>query len=198
VTEVSARARWMGRSLLIEVDGTLGEEVTLRAAEEIGHSVKHAVLERVDSARLVLTPMGGGDQPVNLSAGVVQEDWDEGSITWNQQPLSTYEAATARWRPGQSAPVVLDLTDVARAWYACGGTSNNGILISADLASSWVAFGSRKSESPPVLDLVYEQSSSPVNCSAPPVSGISLAPPQVSAPSTTGAPTSPWAAPTST
>jgi cation diffusion facilitator family transporter len=53
VTEVSARARWMGRSLLIEVDGTLGEEVTLRAAEEIGHSVKHAVLERVDSARLV-------------------------------------------------------------------------------------------------------------------------------------------------
>jgi divalent metal cation (Fe/Co/Zn/Cd) transporter len=53
VTEVSARARWMGRSLLIEVDGMLGEEVTLRDAEEIGHRVKHAVLEHVDGARQV-------------------------------------------------------------------------------------------------------------------------------------------------
>ncbi len=53
VREVAARARWMGRSLLVEIEGTLEEDISLREAEAIGHQVKHAVLHMVDNARLV-------------------------------------------------------------------------------------------------------------------------------------------------
>jgi cation diffusion facilitator family transporter len=53
VREVAARARWMGRSLIVEIEGTLKEDVSLREAEDIGHQVKHAVLNRVGNARQV-------------------------------------------------------------------------------------------------------------------------------------------------
>ena len=53
VQEVAARARWMGRSLIVEIEGTLQEDMSLREAEAIGHEVKHAVLNTVDNARQV-------------------------------------------------------------------------------------------------------------------------------------------------
>ncbi len=53
VREVVARARWMGRSLIVEIEGTLKEDMSLREAEAIGHKVKHAVLNTLDKARQV-------------------------------------------------------------------------------------------------------------------------------------------------
>lgn len=53
VRDVAARARWMGRSLIVEIEGTLKDDVSLREAEAIGHEVKHAVLNKVDNARRV-------------------------------------------------------------------------------------------------------------------------------------------------
>jgi cation diffusion facilitator family transporter len=53
VREVAARARWMGRSLIIEIEGMLEDDVSLREAEAIGHQVKHAVLDTVDHARQI-------------------------------------------------------------------------------------------------------------------------------------------------
>lgn len=53
VREVAARARWMGRSLIVEIEGTLQKDISLREAEAIGHQVKHAVLNMVDNARQV-------------------------------------------------------------------------------------------------------------------------------------------------
>jgi cation diffusion facilitator family transporter len=53
VREAAARARWMGRSLIVEIEGTLEEDISLRQAEAIGHQVKHAVLNTVENARQV-------------------------------------------------------------------------------------------------------------------------------------------------
>jgi cation diffusion facilitator family transporter len=53
VREATARARWMGRSLIVEIEGTLEEDTSLRQAETIGHEVKHAVLDNVGKARQV-------------------------------------------------------------------------------------------------------------------------------------------------
>lgn len=53
VRNAFARGRWMGRSLLLQVAGTVGPDVTLAEAEEIGHTVKHAVLEAVENVRQV-------------------------------------------------------------------------------------------------------------------------------------------------
>ena len=53
VRDVSARARWMGRSLIVEIEGTLKDDLSLREAETIGHEVKHAVLNTVNNARRV-------------------------------------------------------------------------------------------------------------------------------------------------
>jgi cation diffusion facilitator family transporter len=53
VRRAAARARWMGRSLIIEIEGTLQEDASLKEAEAIGHEVKHAVLNTLGSARQV-------------------------------------------------------------------------------------------------------------------------------------------------
>ena len=53
VRGAAARARWMGRSLIIEIEGTLQEDASLKEAEAIGHEVKHAVLNTLGSARQV-------------------------------------------------------------------------------------------------------------------------------------------------
>ena len=53
VRRAAARARWMGRSLIIEIEGTLQEDASLKEAEAIGHEVKHAVLHTLGSARQV-------------------------------------------------------------------------------------------------------------------------------------------------
>jgi hypothetical protein len=142
---------------------------------------------QIDSALLRLTPVQGGTHPVPVEADFVQDDWNESTITWNQQPLSTYRAGATTFQPGANNPVSIDVTTAAQQWYACGGTSNNGLLLSADLASDWVDFGSRKSDTPPVLQVTYQTATAPVNCSAPPTSNVNLAPPQGVSSSTTGA-----------
>lgn len=48
-----ARARWMGRSLVIQVDARLPDITSIGEADEIGHRVKHAVLDAVGGAREV-------------------------------------------------------------------------------------------------------------------------------------------------
>jgi cation diffusion facilitator family transporter len=53
VESATARGRWMGRSLLLDIDVGLGDQVSVLGAEEIGHAVKHAVLDAVEDAREV-------------------------------------------------------------------------------------------------------------------------------------------------
>jgi cation diffusion facilitator family transporter len=50
VASVHVRARWLGRSLLIDIDGLLGEDLTLSCAGVVGVEVRAAVLERVPEA----------------------------------------------------------------------------------------------------------------------------------------------------
>ncbi|MGI8552334.1 MAG: DNRLRE domain-containing protein, partial [Dehalococcoidia bacterium] len=143
---------------------------------------------QIDRARLVLAPMDGGTRPVALAADVVQEDWNEGSITWNQQPLTTWRTGVGTWQPSQTTPVTIDLTNAARTWYACGGASNEGVALSADISSGWVAFGSRKSASPPQLEVTFESTDSPLDCvAAQTPAGVSLAQPAAPAPASSGA-----------
>jgi hypothetical protein len=142
---------------------------------------------QIDSALLYLTPVQGGAKAVPVAADFVQDDWNESTITWNQQPLTTFTTGATTWQPGSSTPVNIDVTSAVQQWYACGGTSNNGLMLSADMAQDGVAFGSRKSDTPPVLQVTYQTASAPVNCSAPPASNVNLAPPSSISPSTTGA-----------
>ena len=142
---------------------------------------------QINSATLILRPVSGGLAPVQVEADFVQDDWNEGTITWNQQPLSTYRTGVAIWKPASMDPLTMDVTPAAQQWYACGGSTNSGLELSADLASSWVDFGSRKSDAPPQLQVTYETATSPPNCSAPPTANVNLAPPSVLGPSTTGA-----------
>jgi cation diffusion facilitator family transporter len=53
VHDIVARARWMGRSLVVEIEGTLGNNISLLQADAIGHEVKHAVLEKVAHVKQV-------------------------------------------------------------------------------------------------------------------------------------------------
>lgn len=53
VRSASARARWMGRSLIVEVEGELPERTPLGEADEIGHRVQHAVRDAVGGVREV-------------------------------------------------------------------------------------------------------------------------------------------------
>lgn len=117
----------------------------------------------------------------------MQDDWSESTITWNQQPLSTYRAGVATWQPGSTQPLAIDITTAVQQWYACGGTSNNGIELTSDLAPNWVNFDSRKSDTPPVLEVTYQSSVAPANCAAPPTSNVNLTSPQAPGSSTTGA-----------
>jgi len=142
---------------------------------------------QIDSASLILRPVSGGLSPVQVEADFVQDDWSEDTITWNAQPLSTFRTGVALWKPGSMDPMQMDVTPAVQEWYACGGSSNSGLELSADLASSWVDFGSRKSDSPPELQVTYETATTPPNCSAPPTANVNLAPPSALAPSTTGA-----------
>jgi len=142
---------------------------------------------QIDSAALILRPVSGGLAPVPVEADFVQDDWSEDAITWNAQPLSTFRTGVALWKPGSMDPLEMDVTPAVQEWYACGGSSNSGLELSADLASSWVDFGSRKSDAPPELQVTYETAATPPNCAAPPTASVNLAPPSSLAPSTTGA-----------
>ena len=53
VTDVVVRGRWMGRSLVIEVEGTLPAETSLARAESVGRQVESAVRDAVPAARRV-------------------------------------------------------------------------------------------------------------------------------------------------
>ena len=50
---VNVRGRWMGRSLLLELDVSIGDNTTLAEAEATGHRVENAVYEAVPAARRV-------------------------------------------------------------------------------------------------------------------------------------------------
>ena len=143
---------------------------------------------QIDSAQLLLTPMNSDNQALTMVANVVQQQWDESSITWNAQPINTWQAGAANWNPNQGGQIAVDITPAVQNWYACGGSTNNGIELSADLSvGSYVAFASRKSSDPPILDIKYEPSNSPPTCAAPPPeTGVSLSTPGVTGPSSSG------------
>lgn len=54
VAEATAKGRWSGRSLVVEIEGIVQSELSLLQAEAIGHEVQHAVLKHVGNARHVL------------------------------------------------------------------------------------------------------------------------------------------------
>lgn len=53
VRTVTVRGRWTGRSLLLDVAGTLDPAVTVRDADRIGRAVRAAVFDAVEEARAV-------------------------------------------------------------------------------------------------------------------------------------------------
>ncbi|HEV2172751.1 MAG TPA: cation diffusion facilitator family transporter, partial [Nitrospira sp.] len=51
VLGATVRGRWMGRSLILEIDGQLAGETALEQAHLIGQTVEHAVLEAIEEAK---------------------------------------------------------------------------------------------------------------------------------------------------
>jgi cation diffusion facilitator family transporter len=63
LTAVTVRGRWMGRSLVLEVEGLMPEEISLAEAERVGLAIERAVLAAVPAARRVrVTPRAGTAQ----------------------------------------------------------------------------------------------------------------------------------------
>ena len=54
IVHAHVRARWMGRTLVIEVEGYLSPETTLRDSEEVGSAVRYAVAQTVPESRAVV------------------------------------------------------------------------------------------------------------------------------------------------
>jgi cation diffusion facilitator family transporter len=54
VEHTHVRARWMGRSLVVEVEGFVAPETTVEAGEELGRAVEAAVAAAVPQVRAVL------------------------------------------------------------------------------------------------------------------------------------------------
>jgi cation diffusion facilitator family transporter len=54
VEHVHVRARWIGRSLIIDIEGFVPAQTTVQAAERIGREVAHAVEDAVPESRAVL------------------------------------------------------------------------------------------------------------------------------------------------
>ena len=54
VHHAHVRARWMGRSLLVEVEGFVDAKITVEDGERVGRAVEDAVFEAVPAARTVL------------------------------------------------------------------------------------------------------------------------------------------------
>lgn len=53
IGDVAVRGRWMGRSLILDVTGTLDPAATIRDADRAGNAVRAAVLDAVEEARTV-------------------------------------------------------------------------------------------------------------------------------------------------
>lgn len=53
VRKVSVRGRWTGRSLILDITGTVDPTTTTCDADRIGHAVREAVFEAVEEARTV-------------------------------------------------------------------------------------------------------------------------------------------------
>ncbi|HLY65439.1 MAG TPA: cation diffusion facilitator family transporter [Chloroflexota bacterium] len=66
VQSARARGRWLGRSLVVEVEGELPQRLSLEEADEIGHRVRHAILDAVDGVREVR--WSAHSQPTHSSA----------------------------------------------------------------------------------------------------------------------------------
>jgi divalent metal cation (Fe/Co/Zn/Cd) transporter len=54
VTHVHAKGRWMGRSLLIEIEGFLASTTTIQAADELGYNIRDAIMAASPEVRAVL------------------------------------------------------------------------------------------------------------------------------------------------
>jgi len=53
VHSATARGRWMGRSLLLEIEGKIPPDTTIAGADEIGMAVENAVFDAVPVAQRV-------------------------------------------------------------------------------------------------------------------------------------------------
>ena len=54
VQHVHVRARWMGRTLLIDIEGFVSALMTVGEAEALGHEVEARVLDAIPESRAVL------------------------------------------------------------------------------------------------------------------------------------------------
>ena len=69
VQRATARARWMGRSLIVEIEGELPKRISVAEADEIGHAVKHAVQKALpDVCKVRWTAHGVDPLPSNSKA----------------------------------------------------------------------------------------------------------------------------------
>ena len=53
VQGATVRGRWMGRSLMLEIEGQMPKDTTLEQAAETGSAVEAAVRETVEEVRVV-------------------------------------------------------------------------------------------------------------------------------------------------
>jgi divalent metal cation (Fe/Co/Zn/Cd) transporter len=53
VQSATVRGRWMGRSLILEVEAELDPEITLLEADDVGRQVEAPVLDAVPEARQI-------------------------------------------------------------------------------------------------------------------------------------------------
>jgi len=68
VLSATARGRWMGRSLALEVDGTLAPKATLESANRIGAMVEEAIHSAVPQARRVRWAARAAEDPVQSAS----------------------------------------------------------------------------------------------------------------------------------
>lgn len=83
--------------------------------------------------------------PIEVCLYNVLAPWDEGSVTWcNQPPIFYCPETCTTVCPGDSGPLCFDVCELVKGWYS-GCLVNNGImLIGNELFNSLVGFYSRE------------------------------------------------------
>ena len=113
--------------------------------------------------RLYVSQAGGADNR-SLVVQCVEEDWEENTITWNNQPGLIFEGP-ATYNPVPLTPFVYhewDITEIVRAW-TNGTLANRGICIThadGETESFYRIFQSREGANKPILAIDFTPSAS--------------------------------------
>jgi hypothetical protein len=82
---------------------------------------------QIQSAELVLRFHGNYDGERTVELGRVEGSWDEGTLTWNNQPGVTWGGSRATVGD-EPSDIRWDATEIVRAWYS-GARPNDGLAL---------------------------------------------------------------------